>query len=348
MPTASITRRSPAGPTRRTVPARRHPGTGYHRPMPRTTRSAPPSATPNDTDTLTPLQARVVREIVAHVRRSHLRAGEHLAESLLAEQIGTSRTPVNVALRHLAASGVLVHDHNRGYFLARDAASLDDVAERHSAEPDHPLYLRIAEDRLAGRLPDAMTEADLMRQYDCSRSVLRSVLSRVQQEGWIEKAVGHGWTFQPMIDSPQAYEESYLYRAAIEPTGLLAPGFTVDRVALGRLQREQRRIADGGWETMTAIELFQANSDFHETLALWSGNRFIVQSVRRMDQLRRLIEYRQARSRGPRREQALEHLQILEAITSGDLLRAASLMRSHLDGARRGKVHSRDVFTPPG
>lgn len=95
---------------------------------------------------------------------------------------------------------------------------------------------------------------------------------------------------------------------------------------------------------MTAIELFESNSLFHETLAKWSGNRFIVQSVRRLDQLRRLVEYRQARSRKPRREQAIEHLAILSAISEGDMLSAASLMRAHLDGARKGKVYGGDVF----
>ncbi|WP_431289087.1 GntR family transcriptional regulator [Roseateles chitinivorans] len=64
---------------------------------------------------LTALQAKVAREIVAHARRHNLRAGEHLPESLLAEQIGTSRSPVNVALRHLTAIGVVVHDLNRGF-----------------------------------------------------------------------------------------------------------------------------------------------------------------------------------------------------------------------------------------
>lgn len=297
-----------------------------------------------DNGALTALQAKVAREIVAHARRHNLRAGEHLAESLLAEQIGTSRTPVNVALRHLAEIGVLVHDLNRGFFLKDDANSLDDVAKRFSAEPDDPLYLKIAEDRLDKRLPDEVTEAELMRMYDTSRSALRKALSRIQQEGWVEKAVGHGWAFQPMIDSPQAYEESYLYRAAIEPTGLMAAGFVPDRVELAELKRQQEHIANGGFETMTAIELFEANSQFHETLAKWSGNRFILQSVRRMDQLRRLIEYGQARSRRPRREQAMEHLQILEAIMAGDQMLAATLMRAHLEGARRGKVHSGDVF----
>lgn len=309
---------------------------GYH--------AAPPMLFPDCPMELTPLQTRVAREIVAFARRENLKAGTHLAESLLAEQIGTSRSPVNVALRHLAAIGMLSHDLHRGYFLKKDAQAFDDVAQRFSAEPDDPLYLRIAEDRLGHRLADLVTEADLMRTYGVARSPLRKVLSRIQQEGWIEKAVGHGWEFQPLIDSPQAYEESYVFRTAIEPTGLMSPGFRADAVELAALRRQQEHIATSGWETMTPIELFEANSQFHETLAKWSNNRFILQSVRRTDQLRRLVEYRQARARRPRQTQAQEHLQILAAIAAGDPLQAASLMRAHLEGARRGKVYGGDVF----
>lgn len=296
---------------------------------------------------LTPLQIRVAREIVAFARRENLKAGAHVAESLLAEQIGTSRTPVNVALRHLVELGMLSHDLNRGYFLNQDAQAFGHVAERFSAEPDDPLYLRIADDRLARRLPDLVSEIDLMRQYEVSRNTLRHALSRIQQEGWVEKAVGHGWSFQPMIDSPEAYEESYVFRSALEPTGLMASGFKADPVELAGLRRQQELIASTGWESMTPIELFEANSQFHETLAKWSGNRFILQAVRRTDQLRRLVEYRQARSRRPRQTQAREHLDILDAIAAQDALRAASLMRTHLEGARRGKVYGGDVFAAP-
>lgn len=295
-------------------------------------------------EALTPLQLRVAREIVAHARRENLKAGAHLAESLLAQQIGTSRTPVNVALHHLVGLGMLSHDANRGFFLNRDALSFVEVAQQFSREPDDPLYLRIAEDRLAQRLPDLVNEVDLMRLYDVPRSTLRKVLSRIQQEGWVEKSVGHGWTFLPTIDSPQAYEESYVFRTAIEPTGLLSPSFQADPVELASLRRQQALIADTGWQTMTAIELFESNSQFHETLAKWSGNRFILQGVRRTDQLRRLVEYRQARDRQPRQAQSREHLRILDAIAAGDLLQAATLMRGHLDGARRGKVHGGGVF----
>ena len=113
------------------------------------------------------------------------------------------------------------------------------------------------------------------------------------------------------------------------------------------LVRQQELIANTGWKTMTPIELFESNSQFHETLAKWSGNRFILQAVRRTDQLRRLVEYRQARSREPRQTQAKEHLEILDAIAAHDALKAASLMRAHLEGARRGKVYGGEAFVAP-
>lgn len=293
---------------------------------------------------LTPLQTRVIREILALARRDDLSTGDRLGESVLAERIGTSRSPVNVGLHHLVSLGVVFYDANRGFFMAKPAREVTDVVAQFFDEPEEPLYLKIAEDRLAKRLPDVISEADLMRQYQVSRSVLRRVLSLMQEEGWLERQVGHGWQFMPMIDSVEAYEESYLFRAAIEPTGVLSPMFRADRIELRELQRRQQFIVDGGYLTMNSIELFEANSDFHETIAKWSGNRFIAQSVRRMDRLRRLVEYRQAKTRKPRQEQALEHLAILDAIDHQDLLKAAALLRDHIEGARRRKVRAQEVF----
>ena len=88
---------------------------------------------------LTRLQARAVRDIVAFARRENLRAGDRLVESSLAQRIGTSRSPINVALRHLAAQGVLSHDLHRGYSLNRDAATLGELAGQIASQPDDPL-----------------------------------------------------------------------------------------------------------------------------------------------------------------------------------------------------------------
>lgn len=293
---------------------------------------------------LTPLQTRVVREIVALVRREGRRAGEHLPEIQLATQIGTSRSPVQAALRHLSSLGVVQQDVNRGFFIAKDAKDWAPIAAKFSSLPDDPLYLAIAEERQSGRLPDEVSEAELMRRFKVARSTLRKVLSRIGEEGWIVPCIGNGWAFQNMMESPEAYEESYFFRQTIEPSGILSPSFNLVRHEMEQLRREQQQIVDGGFKTMTPIELFEANSRFHETLANWSGNRFILQSVKRVNQLRRLIEYRQASQREPRQTQAQEHLAILDALANLDHTQAAYLLRGHLDGARRAKVRGKGVF----
>jgi DNA-binding GntR family transcriptional regulator len=56
----------------------------------------------------------------------------------------------------------------------------------------------------------------------------------------------------------------------------------------------------------------------------------------------------QAENRLPRKGQAEEHLAILEALTKGDFLRAATLMRDHLEGAKRQKVLSANLWQKAG
>lgn len=292
----------------------------------------------------TPLQARVAREIIWIARRENKKSGERLPESVLAKQLGVSRTPVNLALRHLEKLGALERDMNRGYFLTRDAEDCLTLLDELFSKPDEPLYLRIAEERLDGKLPTKFLETDLMRRYEVTRASLRNVLSRIRQEGWVERQLGMGWQFTALIDSPEAYEESHAFRATIEPAGLLSPTFRFRMEELVKLQNRQRYIAEKGCESMTSIELYEANAEFHETISKWSGNRFFMQSVRRINSLRRLVEYRQASQREPRREAAIEHLKILEAIAAQDMISATHLLKTHIERARRIKVYGAPGF----
>ncbi len=290
------------------------------------------------------MQVRVVREITGLARRENLKSGEHLPESLIAARIGVSRTPVNAALKYLVGAGMLTYDQNRGYFLGCDSQECSTFVEDLFRKPDEPLYLQIAEDRVLRKLPDVVSESDLMRRYSVPRGTLKGVLSRIQQEGWIERQLSNSFRFLPLIDSPQAYEESYLFRAAIEPAGVLASSFQFVSSELEALLERQRFIVEGGFKSLTPIELFEANSDFHEALAGWSRNRFTLQAVRRINHLRRLVEYRQAKSRLPRQEAATEHVAILNLIAKKQNRRAANLLRKHLEAARHNKVSSPEVF----
>jgi DNA-binding GntR family transcriptional regulator len=149
-----------------------------------------------------------------------------------------------------------------------------------------------------------------------------------------------------MIDSLDAYDDMYMLRVAIEPAGILSPKFRPKREELRALRREQQEMLDGGYEVISAIDLFESNTRLHETIAAWSNNRFALQTLRRLDKMRRLAEYRQARQPLPRQALAQEHLDILDAIEAGDVLAAAGLMRQHIDAARRKKAVT-EVFETP-
>jgi DNA-binding GntR family transcriptional regulator len=290
------------------------------------------------TSDLTLSQQKALREIVAYVRRERLPAGTHLPEWTLAKLIGTSRSPVRVALDRLVETGVMRYSKNRGYSVESSFDKLPaDVLEQVNSADD-PLYLRLADARFRGEIPDSVTEADLTRILDASRGDVRKVLVRAHSEGWAEKEAGYGWRFLPMIDSLEAYDDMYSLRAAIEPAGILSPKFRPNLDELRELRREEQAILDGGDEAMTATERFESNARLHETIAAWSGNRFALQTLRRLDQMRRLAEYRQARQQLPRRALAQEHIDILDAIEGGDFIGAASLLRRHIDAARTKKA----------
>ncbi len=62
---------------------------------------------------------RIANEIQVLINRGTLSPGVHLGQAEFAERFSTSRVPVREALKLLAEKGSLVHDQNRGFFVAQ-------------------------------------------------------------------------------------------------------------------------------------------------------------------------------------------------------------------------------------
>ncbi|HVO94275.1 MAG TPA: GntR family transcriptional regulator [Terriglobales bacterium] len=73
------------------------------------------------------IPAAVAERIRGLIVRGSLAPGVHLGQVQLAEQFQASRVPVREALKLLAAEGLLVHDPNRGFFVA--ALSADEARQ---------------------------------------------------------------------------------------------------------------------------------------------------------------------------------------------------------------------------
>lgn len=274
--------------------------------------------------------------ILQWVRRESVKPGTRLTEKNLAESFGVSRTPVRQAIDLLAAQGIVERIPHRGVYLRRRPTLRRSEAEASNIEDR--LYFRVADDYLSGTIGPHVAERSLMQRYGLSRVKLMRVFARMVREGWLEKSPGHGWTFLPILRSPEIYAQSYRFRALIEPAALLEHGYRLDQTVIDRLRTEQRLLLDGGWRTFSQVETHRIGSEFHETIVAGSSNPFFVESLRRVNAMRRLLEYRIHRNRDWLVKVCEEHLQLLELIEAGDLAAAADFLHRHLQDSRATKT----------
>ncbi|WP_103174993.1 GntR family transcriptional regulator [Paracoccus sp. SY] len=273
------------------------------------------------------LSPQIMARIVEHVRQTDMKAGQHLPAQALADSFKVSRQPIVSALKKLQQMGIVEAAPNRGYFLACDADTIPDLD--CDAAGDDVLYDRIAADTLGGRLPERLSENELMRLYGVTRGRLLRVLRQIADEGWIERLPGNGWEFREILTSRKAYADAYQFRAATEMQALLLPSFRIDPAAFAAARRHQQQLLESyGGESREKV--FGTNIEFHEMLMTCANNDFFLDAVRRINRVRRLMEYSITHDRSRMPQQCREHLQILDLIEDRDMQAAATFLYRHI------------------
>ncbi|WP_321923891.1 GntR family transcriptional regulator [Burkholderia sp. BCC1998] len=276
----------------------------------------------------------IATQIVELIKTEGLDAGTHLPAQMLADRLRVSRSPVNEALALLHEKGILTRERNRGFFVAKPVIEpLSDVVDELGlAEADvvTSVYFRIADDRLKGELPDEFSEQLIRTRYGLTNAQLTAVLGRIAQEGWAERKPGYGWQFSPMLTTPDSLLKSYRLRLALEPAALLEPGYRLEPKVLERCRDVERHLLAGGIETDTADQLHERGVRFHESLVEASGNSFFIDTIRRVNRVRRLLSYRSMQDRERYVEHAKQHLHVLELLERERNEEASEALRQHL------------------
>ena len=276
----------------------------------------------------------LAKQILDLIQEARFEVGHHLREQQLADLLGVSRTPVRAAMALLESLGVIEARKNQGFFLASPADGLHRVELELPTLGDEDLYNRLVTDRLAGLIPVSLTQTDIAQRYEVDRVTMTRALSRLSEDGLIVRNKGHGWSFQPSLDSALTLKSSYDFRLTLEPAGLLLPTFSPDRSALERCRREHIFLTSQlGLNGITPKQVFETDANFHEMLAEYSGNVFMHQSMQQQNRLRRLLEFQGYVNRKRIREWCNEHLEIIDAILANDMPAAAERMHQHLSHA---------------
>jgi DNA-binding GntR family transcriptional regulator len=281
------------------------------------------------------LQRELSAGIMELIRSERLASGTRLAEVALAERLQVSRTPVRAALKLLAARKLVRAGTRRGYFVTDAVATSHKALHRPAPDNTDRLFLAIASDRRTGRLPDEVSERDLMQRYGATRPVVQRVLTKLAEVAAVQRKPGHGWRFHPIFVDEQARHESYRYRLMIEPAALLEPGFRLDPAWAAEMRRRHEEALTMPWNEAATIPLYEINAAFHEGLAAASGNRYLLVAIQQQNRLRRFGNYDWTFGHERVLVNCREHLAILDQLEAGQHEAAAALLRRHLESAAK-------------
>ncbi|MBN3724542.1 GntR family transcriptional regulator [Burkholderia sp. Ac-20379] len=296
------------------------------------------------------IDRNIATQIVELIREEQLPLGTHLPAQMLADRLRVSRSPVNEALALLHEKGVLTRERNRGFFVAQPVTEpLSKVmGDLGLAETDviSSVYFRIADDRLKGLLPDAFPEQMIRQRYGLTSAQATAVLGRISQEGWAERKPGYGWEFSSMLTTPDSLLKSYRLRLALEPAALLEPGYRLEPKVLARCREAETHLLSGGIEADTPDQLHERGVRFHESLVEASGNDFFIDTIRRVNRVRRLLSYRSMQHRERYVEHAKQHLHVLALLEKERNEEASEALRQHLLHTLDALEKIREIFAP--
>jgi DNA-binding GntR family transcriptional regulator len=305
-----------------------------------------PRASSAEAENFSPLQLDLARRVGSEIIAGQAPAGMRLTEQSLSARLKVSRTPVRAALRLLAKYKLVKSESAGGFVVCPDATTrrLPPIG-KHGASAEG-LYHTLIEDRARRQLPDEFTEKEMLSRYPVQRSLLSKALVRLAADGLVEKREGYGWRFLPSLGTADAVSESYRFRLAIECSALLEPTFQVNPELLERTRAAHRAFLKLPTERQKVSEYLELNSMFHEMLARFSGNRFILAATQQQNQLRKLDERVEFFKHTRMPESCREHLEIMNAIEDGDLEWASALLRHHLSVASRRATPNAKVSEP--
>ncbi|MDG4889811.1 GntR family transcriptional regulator [Mesorhizobium sp. WSM4887] len=289
-------------------------------------------------------QHRLANQILNLIRDAKFEPGHRLREQHLADLLGLSRTPVRSALALLSSLGIVEARKNIGFVLVKPFDALQRVEIEIPASADQRLYETLIRDRLAGSLPDSLTQTDIAQRYGVDRVVMLRTLMRLAEDGLVARNKGHGWTFLPTLDSKLALHSSYEFRSTIEPAIFLLSTFKSDPALLDRARMQHMYLlSHPDVDALDAAVIFDTDASFHEMFAEFSGNAFFLQAVQQQNRLRRTLEFGGYHNRRRMRDWCKEHLSIIDAVVIGDLDRASEVMRTHLQNASETMLAIRGI-----
>lgn len=186
-----------------------------------------------------------------------------------------------------------------------------------------------------------LTEAELCKKFNVSRSPVREALRVLAADGFVKKLPNRGYVVrQYNIDE---IEELYDVRLAlelyaVERLATKGPLNEPDKDAMVQLKRTWTGLLNGSADKK-AEDLARLDTLFHETISDVAGNKTLLRHLRAINE--RLMLFRMIDFDKPDRAESTcrQHLEILKRIAAKDPLGARAAMQRNIEEGRNN-VHT--------
>jgi DNA-binding GntR family transcriptional regulator len=206
--------------------------------------------------------------------------------------------------------------------------------ERRNHTLNHSIYESLREMIASGLLVTGsrIDERAISEQLGVSRTPLREAIAKLAKEGLVEQRPYRGNFVRAF--SPRQVNDLYETRMVLEGLATRRAVTNLTDEGLAELTQILDDIqAALAQRDMAAFSV--ADQRFHSTIARFSGNETVIESLERLRAQVQLV--RMAANRDPDlvERTARERPAILAALRERDADRAARLMEEHIDGVRR-------------
>jgi DNA-binding GntR family transcriptional regulator len=224
------------------------------------------------------------------------------------------------------------------------AALKDNANPRARAEPDAPagpiprpaglveeVYTRVRAEIMSLAIPPdtRITIESLARRLGVSQTPIREALSMLEAKGLVTKQQFIGYCTAPILNRAQ-FEDIHEIRLLIEPYAARQAAEKMSEEQIAGLKRLLARMAPGeSGQTRSSYDLFaEQDSEFHERIAMATGNLLITDALARMHI--HLHIFRLCFKSRIASDAHDEHAMLVEAIAAHDGAAAESAMRTHI------------------
>ena len=194
---------------------------------------------------------------------------------------------------------------------------------------------------VSGRMAPGTTYSipALAEQFGVSATPVREAMLDLVNEGIVAPVPNKGFRVVELTDA-ELDQITDLRRLLEVPTvGALAGA--IDRMAINRLRALASAVSDAA-RRGDVVAYVEADRELHLAMLAHGGNPRLVEMVGRLRDQSRLYGLEQLSAEGVLVDSASEHLQLIDALESGDRRAAERVMAHHLDHVRGIWASSRE------